>query len=50
MNLPRHYIERRSYCTGWWWGFTSGLIVGCFTTATLALLAWLINSALVLPQ
>jgi len=42
-------IERQAYTAGWWWGFSSGLIVGCCSTGLLALLAWTIARALECP-
>jgi len=43
-------IERRAYRTGWWWGFSSGLIVGCCSAGLLATLLWVISNAMACPQ
>lgn len=39
-------MERRHYTAGWWWGFTSGLIVGMFSMATLGALGYALSQAL----
>ena len=44
------HIERRAYVGGWWWGFASGLICGCGSTALLAVLLWFVAQALGCPQ
>lgn len=46
---PEH-LERRTYRTGWWWGFASGLICGGCSVGLLALLVWTIARALECPQ
>jgi len=42
--------ERTTYRSGWWWGFSSGLIVGCCSTGLLAALLYVARRALECPQ
>ncbi len=39
-------IERKAYCQGWWWGFSSGLICGSCSVGLLAFLLWTLAKAL----
>lgn len=42
-------VERKAYRAGWWWGFSSGLICGCASTALLMVLAYTVWQALQCP-